>query len=372
MNFIQRFNSGMTGNETTIVVHDYEQFESVVKTLKHYGFTWLKSGELVDSFNAYAERLNNGTPCFIVIRKSKKVSYSTNQEMILRKHPRIIEFDQTDWDDVMPKPVAKKSIYEFETTSGTKGTKKEVKSMTKGIKGLFAKAMDFGFLKSSDVKLSTYGIAVRNTANEYVSYDATNDEIVSVDGLTFDIDNSIMKMPVTVDKLTAGDYILFNNNVIVVKKVSGNDVKGVNLRTQTNTTVKYAKSPFGLNYMTKLVTLFNLNGTQNDTGNMMLPLLLSDTFDKSDMFTVMALGGFMGGQTNMNPMMMAMMLGDDDSISMKDIMMISMMSGQSNPFAGLFGTATSTPSTTEKTDATETTEATETDNTSGDDSDSDE
>lgn len=71
MNFIQRFNSGMTGNETTIVVHDYEQFESVVKTLKHYGFTWLKSGELVDSFNAYAERLNNGTPCFIVIRKSK-------------------------------------------------------------------------------------------------------------------------------------------------------------------------------------------------------------------------------------------------------------------------------------------------------------
>lgn len=349
MNFIQRFNSGMAGNETTIVVHDYEQFESVVKTLKHYGFTWLKSGELVDSFNAYAERLNNGTPCFIVIRKSKKVSYSTNQEMILRKHPRIIEFDQTDWDDVMPKPVAKKSIYEFETTNRTKGTKKEVKNMTKGIKGLFAKAMDFGFLKSSDVKLSTYGIAVRNTANEYVSYDATNDEIVSVDGLTFDIDNSIMKMPVTVDKLTAGDYILFNNNVIVVKKVSGNDVKGINLRTQTNTTVKYAKSPFGLNYMTKLVTLFNLNGTQNDTGNMMLPLLLSDTFDKSDMFTVMALGGFMGnGSTGMNPMMMAMMLGDEkDDMSMKDILMFSMLSGQTNPFAGLFGTTqTTTPTVT--------------------------
>lgn len=358
MNFIQRFNSGMTGNETTIVVHDYEQFESVVKTLKHYGFTWLKSGELVDSFNAYAERLNNGTPCFIVIRKSKKVSYSTNQEMILRKHPRIIEFDQTDWDDVMPKTVAKKPIYEFETTNRTKGTEKEVKNMNKnGIKGLFAKAMDFGFLNSGDVKLSTYGIAVRNTANEYVSYDTANDEIVNVNGLTFDIDHSVMKMPVTIDKLSVGDYILFNNNVIVVKKVSGSDVKGINLRTQTNTNVKYAKSPFGLNYMTKLVTLFNLNGTQNDTGNMMLPLLLSDSFDKSDMMTIMALGGFMGtGNGAINPMMLAMLFNDDDSdsMSMKDVLMFSMMTGQSNPFAGLFGTpTTSTPTTDTDEDATE-------------------
>lgn len=363
MSFIHDFMSGSLGKEVTIQVHDYDEFDCVVKTLRQHGFTWLKSGELVDSFNAYSERLNNGTPCFIIIRISKKVSYSSNEDLVSRKHPNIIVFKRYDWV-VAPKQARlepTQSIIKQRTNIGGEKTMN-----TKGIKGLFAKAMDFGFVTTGDIKLSTYGVAVRNTSNEYVSYDTSNDEIVNVNGLTFDIDHAIMKMPVTVDNLSAGDYILFNNNVIVVKSVAGTSVKGINLRTQSNTTVKYAKSPFGLNYMTKLVTLFNLNGTQNDTGAMMLPLLLSDDFKNSDMMTVLALGGFMGGQTNMNPMMMAMMLGDDDSISMKDIMMISMMSGQSNPFAGLFGTATPTPSTTE------TTEATETDNTSDDDSDSDE
>lgn len=356
MDFIQKFEAGVFGNEVTVTVQDYEEFQAVINVLKKHQYRWKKSGELVDSFNAYAERLNNGTKCFIIIRRNKTVSYSSNEDLVLRKHPNISDYVKSDWKTNFVYRHGANDIYTSKKLSAVKenvnSTKGEKKMKTNGIKKMFENAMNFGFV-SGDVKLSPFGIAVRNTANNYVSYDAERNEIVSVEGLTFDIDHAIMKMPVAVTALAVGDTIMYNNAVYVVRSVKGFDVKGLNLRTQSVQTIKYAKSPFGINFMTKLVTLFNMNGTQNEAGNMMLPLLLSDKMDTNDMFTIMALGGFGGANGanmfgGMNPMMLALMAGDSndgDDFSAKDLMMMSMFMGQQNPFGSMFGTPT-TPTAT--------------------------
>lgn len=75
---------------------------------------------------------------------------------------------------------------------------------------------DFGpFTESGVVALSPYGIAVRSSKGEYLTYNAATGATVDVTGFTFDF----QKMPAAIKDLRAGDMVLHRGKPMYVQSV---------------------------------------------------------------------------------------------------------------------------------------------------------
>jgi hypothetical protein len=71
------------------------------------------------------------------------------------------------------------------------------------------KNFDFGSCENDNVKMSMYGIAVKNANGTWVSYDAKNGNIIDVDILNFNA-KYLYKMPVAIKDIKAGDVVIHN------------------------------------------------------------------------------------------------------------------------------------------------------------------
>lgn len=170
---------------------------------------------------------------------------------------------------------------------------------------------DFGpFAGPGVVALSPYGIAVRNSNNEYLTYNAANGSVVNVTGFTFDFQKMIYKMPVAAKDLRAGDMVLHCGKPMYVQSIEDDGIHCIDILSSESKVAIPITNPFGFNFMTKIVSLMNFNAAQpsadNPFGNLM-PF-----------------------------MMMASVMGDDSDNDFSKMMMMSMMMGGSNPFAAMF------------------------------------
>lgn len=185
---------------------------------------------------------------------------------------------------------------------------------------------DFGPIKDNDaVRMSPYGIAVKNVNGTYQAYDKKNGEIMDVDIFNFKADNMFFKMPVAIDAIEAGDVIIFNRRPCFVFGFSEQgDVIAIDIAMGEKKTILPSKSPFGFNYITKIVSLVdNMFGgeapsAENPFGNI-LPFMLmnEDNSSMKDMLPMMMLMNGNAGGT-MDPMMLYFMMkadkGDTDSM----------------------------------------------------------
>ena len=185
---------------------------------------------------------------------------------------------------------------------------------------------DFGPIKDNDaVRMSPYGIAVKNVNGTYQAYDKKNGEIMDVDIFNFKADNMFFKIPVAIDAIEAGDVIIFNRRPCFVFGFSEQgDVIAIDIAMGEKKTILPSKSPFGFNYITKIVSLVdNMFGgeapsAENPFGNI-LPFMLmnEDNASMKDMLPMMMLMNGNAGGT-IDPMMMYFMMkadkGDTDSM----------------------------------------------------------
>ena len=185
---------------------------------------------------------------------------------------------------------------------------------------------DFGPIKDNDaIRMSPYGIAVKNVNGTYQAYDKKNGEIMDVDIFNFKADNMFFKMPVAIDAIEAGDVIIFNRRPCFVFGFSEQgDVIAIDIAMGEKKTILPSKSPFGFNYITKIVSLVdNMFGgeapsAENPFGNI-LPFMLmnEDNSSMKDMLPMMMLMNGNAGGT-INPMMLYFMMkadkGDTDSM----------------------------------------------------------
>ena len=156
-------------------------------------------------------------------------------------------------------------------------TKKENKTM----KGL---TFDFGPITSDVVRMSVYGIAVKNGAGTYVSYNSQTGEIIDVDILNFDGSQFMYKVPIGLNAIQKGDVIIHNRKPMIVEGVSGKDVSAVDVMGGERKTIIPTRSPFGFNFITKIVSIMDMMAPQAPSqdapfGNM-LPFLLMNKDDK--------------------------------------------------------------------------------------------
>ena len=207
-------------------------------------------------------------------------------------------------------------------------TDKKENSVMKGFN------FDFGPMNANVVRMSIYGLAVKNKTGSWVAYDAKNEEIMDVDVFNFDGSKFMYRMPVAISDVAAGDVIVHMSvpMFVVGKSEDGKAVYAVDAVAGGRKEIMLTKSPFGFNFVTKVVNFlgnaFNADAS-NPFGNLGLMMMLSeDNAGIKDMlpFMLMANGGNANGFDLSNPMVMYMMCKDGTD----DLPMMLALSGAFN------------------------------------------
>ena len=142
-------------------------------------------------------------------------------------------------------------------------------------------AMSFEFGPAKNVAFSPYGLAITD-GNKWITYDANNAQTIDVTGFTFDIGNMIYKMPVAIKDVKIGDLIAHQDKAVFVTEVNDTKLTVVDILASEEKTVIPVSNMFGFNFVTKVVSLMNLNiGSPNPDqpfGNLMPLMMFSAVF----------------------------------------------------------------------------------------------
>lgn len=186
---------------------------------------------------------------------------------------------------------------------------------------------DFGRVTDS-VRVSTYGLAIKGVDGRYVSWDNKNKSVMDVEVLSMPGSEFVYKMPVAIKDVKVGDVVVHNRVPMYVTAVNAQTLTVVDIREATEKTIYPVKSPFGFNFVTKVVSLFDsVNGTASADapfGNM-LPFMMMGNKDMDPMMLMMMMG--QGSNTNLmsNPMMMYFLMKDGKGSDMLPFVMMGMM-----------------------------------------------
>ena len=194
---------------------------------------------------------------------------------------------------------------------------------------------DFGPCTNDNVRMSMYGIAIKNAAGTYVSYDAASGEIIDVDVFNFDGGKYMFKLPVAIKDVKVGDVIIHNRTPMFVVGFAENtgDLIAVDIRAGEKKTIMPMRNMFHFDFVTKIVSLFDMNGVTQPSSDMpfgnMLPLMMmSDDNKDMDMKDILMMSMLANGgnMSNMNPMLLYFLASDEaDGTSMKDKLLPMML-----------------------------------------------
>lgn len=190
---------------------------------------------------------------------------------------------------------------------------------------------DFGPVNPSTVRMSLYGLAVKNKAGTWVSYDAKAGDIMDVDILNFDGAKFLYKMPVATKDITIGDVVIHNGIPMFVIAIATNGIyiTAVDPINGERKDIMLPKSPFGFNFATKVVNFlgntFNASATaENPFGNMwMLMAMSGENKDMNDILPFLMMNNATPGIDNNVLMFMALSNTKDGSKDMLPWLLMS-------------------------------------------------
>ena len=189
---------------------------------------------------------------------------------------------------------------------------------------------NFGPCTGDNIKMSVYGLAIQNANGEWVSYDTKSGQIMNVDLLNFDGRKFMFKMPVAIKDIAKGDIVIHNKVPMFVLDIKDGGVIAVDVRAGEEKKILPTNSPFGFNFVTKVVSMFNaFNGAPTPDapfGNF-LPFMMMGEGNEIDPFVMCMMmqnmGNAQGGNMFSNPMMMYFLMKDGGAD--KDFMLPMLM-----------------------------------------------
>lgn len=191
---------------------------------------------------------------------------------------------------------------------------------------------DFGPCTNDQVRMSMYGLAIKNASGEWVSYN--DGQVVNVDVLNFDGAKYMFKMPVAVKDIAVGDIVIHNRVPMFVESVE-NGIHVVDIRAGEKKEILPTTNMFGFNFVTKIVSLFNAfqsSPTPDQPFGNMLPFLMLNGEDgksiDSDTMLMFMMMQNQNGSANIfaNPMMLYFLMKDKGG---NDILPLMLMMNQS-------------------------------------------
>lgn len=196
---------------------------------------------------------------------------------------------------------------------------------------------DFGKVDGNTVRMSMYGLAVKNHVGTWVSYNPATNEVVDVDVMNFDGSNFMYKVPVAIEQVKVGDVVIHNRKPVYVTGIADGKLSAIDVMAGEEKVVLLTRNMFGFNFVTKVVSLMDMTGmtkpsAENPFGNMWMLALMGDNkeFDFKDMLMMQMLSG-QAPVNGMNPMLMLMLA--KDGAADNDMMMALALSGAFNPAA---------------------------------------
>lgn len=179
---------------------------------------------------------------------------------------------------------------------------------------------DFGKVNSDNVRMSMYGIAVKNPAGTWVSYNSNNGEIVDVDIVNFNGSNFMYKVPVALNQVKVGDVVIHNRKPMFIIGIDNNKFTAVDVMAGEEKTVLPTKNMFGFNFITKVISFMDFNNgnkpsENNPFGNAWMLMLNSDeNMSTEDMLALMMMTSSNGNFNFMNnPMLMMLFASENNS-----------------------------------------------------------
>lgn len=124
---------------------------------------------------------------------------------------------------------------------------------------------DFGPIKSDNVRMSMYGLAVKNRSGNYVAWDKENESIMNVDILNFNGDGLMYKVPVPIKDIKGGDIIIHNRVPMFVVEVYEKTLGVIDVYSGEKKNIILSKSPFGFDFATKVVSIMDFDAMSDDT-----------------------------------------------------------------------------------------------------------
>ena len=206
----------------------------------------------------------------------------------------------------------------------TKIDNKENKEMTNF-------TFDFGPCNDDQVRMSMYGLAVKNASGAYVSYDKETGTIVDVDILNFKGSKYMYKMPSAIAEVHPLDIIIHARKPMIVIENNTKSLTVIDPIAGEKKEILPTVSPFGFTFITKIFCPFSMSeanaSAANPFGNMMFPLMFmdDDNLDENALFIMMAMGGNTSTFVN-NPMLLYCLMGENKD--MKSMLPFLMMSQQ--------------------------------------------
>lgn len=191
----------------------------------------------------------------------------------------------------------------------------------KGNKKMKAFNFDFGPCTTDNIRMSMYGLAVKNANGTWVSYNPESKEIIDVDIFNFDGGKFLYKMPVAIKDIAPGMVIVHNRKAMFVIEVGDSGITVVDPQAGEEKKILPTKNCFNFNFYTRVVSLFdsfmkspeNAPSAENPFGNMLPIFMMSENSGEFDMNTMLMLS-MMGGQSGMdfskNSMMMYFLMKD--------------------------------------------------------------
>ena len=182
------------------------------------------------------------------------------------------------------------------------------------------KNFDFGSCENDNVKMSMYGVAVKNANGTWVSYDSKTNSIIDVDILNFNA-KYLYKMPAAIKEVKVSDVIIHNRKPMFITGVEDGKLLAIDPAAGEEKIILPTKSMFGFDFVTRVVNLFGdaFGGASADApfGNMLPLMMLADGDKSDDMLPFMFLMNG-GGKLDMsNPMMLYFLMKDNKN---KDIL----------------------------------------------------
>lgn len=178
---------------------------------------------------------------------------------------------------------------------------------------------DFGPCTGDNIRMSMYGLAVKNASGTWVSYNKDSRQIIDVDILNFDGSRFMFKMPVAIKDIQIGDIVVHNRVPMFITEIDDcGKLFAVDVRAGEEKCIIPTRNMFGFDFVTKIVSLFDAIGgapsPDQPFGNM-LPLLLagSDNANNIDPLMVMMMTQGVQGVDASNPWMLYALMGDNEN-----------------------------------------------------------
>ena len=174
---------------------------------------------------------------------------------------------------------------------------------------------------------------------------------MDVDILNFECGKYLFKMPVAISAVKAGDVVIHNRVPMFVTGVSATSIAVVDIHSGEEKNIVPTKSPFGFNFLTKVISLVDFSGNKSDENNPfgnLLPFIMLNESKSGDntVLALAALAGNDGADIAKNPLLLYALMGQGKGGNSDLATLLLMTQG-----ANLFGANGLTPTAEVNTNA---------------------